>query len=911
MYRPRGTESSNLEDANPSWFAFDDDAFGLQDVPRSTTAPPNMEEARQLQMLLDSHASSATISAMINDIRLDEHYTSFYASYQERNKLPPPNLRGDMKNLMVDPFGNYLAQKLFERCLDAAPPIKLTKLLETVVKHALELCNDPYGNYVLQHALRRGGSDTVAASSVSASSGKMPPSLLVDARFGPQEHEPCFRSSFHFFVGGFLGCVPGLSAGCFPCFEVLYNFKKITVVPTGKEFVDIVLSRTQRQTPTVIHKGNSITRIRQFYMRKVKYTQQTYHDKMSTILTDFPKIDDIHPFYEDLLNVLYDKDHYKLALGQINTARNLVDKVSKEYVKLLKTIIVCGYPNVGKSSFLNKVSRANVDVQPYAFTTKSLYVGHTDYRYLRWQIIDTPGILDRPLEERNTIEMQSITALAHLYAVALYIVDVSEECGYTIAQQATLFHSLKPLFVNKPLVIACNKTDVRKLEDLSEEDRKTIDDMVSAAAATEAAGAEPTQDMKDGCFVSMSTLTDERVMDVKQLACEKLLTRRVAQKLNTRKANHMENRAYVAMPRNRDAVERVPMEHPALAGDGKQRKVTYPQKGARSINGAFDEPLYVSHDLEVQEWKGDIVPEIMDGKNIADFVDPEIDARLAQLEEEEEEAARRLEEMGDMEDDEDPMTAEQLETLNKIRVRKAKAIADHRANKATGRNRSDIPRTAAGARRASRPGRDEDAEDRGRKRKRSLSRVRAESMEGQEVEVKRQHSSRSRSRSRGASVHYEVQPGEGFKDKVQKMKAQIFADKAQRKRNKQARKGPIPKEDLNFHLRHVQAGDVSSKHRYCIKYNIEEEVVVRNPAYPRGPEFISKRAVAKGERFITRDALVDGKQRVACANALGVDVCLMMEMHDKRFDIHMEISGVDIGQPLMDIAHDDIPYVNA
>ena len=27
---------------------------------------------------------------------------------------------------------------------------------------------------------------------------------------------------------------------------------------------------------------------------------------------------------------------------------------------------------VGKSSFMNKVSRANVDVQPYAFTTKSL-----------------------------------------------------------------------------------------------------------------------------------------------------------------------------------------------------------------------------------------------------------------------------------------------------------------------------------------------------------------------------------------------------------------------------------------------------------------------------------------------------------------------------------------------------------
>mmetsp|Transcript_9140 Transcript_9140/g.55536 ORF Transcript_9140/g.55536 Transcript_9140/m.55536 type:complete len:158 (+) Transcript_9140:242-715(+) len=101
------------------------------------------------------------------------------------------------------------------------------------------------------------------------------------------------------------------------------------------------------------------------------------------------------------------------------------------------------------------------------------------------------------------------------------------------------------------------------------------------------------------------------------------------------------------------------------------------------------------------------------------------------------------------------------------------------------------------------------------------------------------------------------------------------------------------------------------KHKYCVKYNIDEEVVVKNPAHPHGPEFISKRALAKGERFISQDALVDGKQRVACANALGVNVCLMMEMHNKRFDIHMEISGVDIGQPLMDIAHEDIPFVNA
>lgn len=103
-----------------------------------------------------------------------------------------------------------------------------------------------------------------------------------------------------------------------------------------------------------------------------------------------------------------------------------------------RTLLICGYPNVGKSSFINKVTRADVDVQPYAFTTKSLFVGHLDYKYLRWQVIDTPGILDHPLEDMNTIEMQSITALAHLKSCVLYFMDLSEQCGYTVEAQVCL-----------------------------------------------------------------------------------------------------------------------------------------------------------------------------------------------------------------------------------------------------------------------------------------------------------------------------------------------------------------------------------------------------------------------------------------------------------------------------------------
>lgn len=76
--------------------------------------------------------------------------------------------------------------------------------------------------------------------------------------------------------------------------QEMYNFKKIQIVPEAKELVDIVLTRTQRKTPTVVHANYAIPRIRSFYMRKVKFAQQTFHDKLTQVLEDFPKVDVRH-----------------------------------------------------------------------------------------------------------------------------------------------------------------------------------------------------------------------------------------------------------------------------------------------------------------------------------------------------------------------------------------------------------------------------------------------------------------------------------------------------------------------------------------------------------------------------------------------------------------------------------------
>ncbi|GFR19587.1 nucleolar GTP-binding protein 1, partial [Trichonephila clavata] len=548
---------------------------------------------------------------------------------------------------------------------------------------------------------------------------------------------------------------------------------------------------------------------------------------------------DIHPFFADISNVLYDRDHYKIALGQLNTARHLIDNVAKEYCRLLKygdtlyrckllkkaalgrmativkrqneslkyleevrqhmsrlpsidpntrTILICGFPNVGKSSFINKITRAEVEVQSWAFTTKSLYVGHTDYKYLKWQVIDTPGILDHPIEDRNTIEMLAITALAHLRACVIFVLDTSEQCNYSVDEQVDLFNNIKPLFLNKPTMIAANKIDVIKLSELPEEKKKKIDNLVA-----------------DGYPIfEMSTLTGEGVIELKNEACERLLAHRVDIKLKGKKAAGVVNRLEVAQPQPRDDKQRLPFipekvfeKKQQMEADSKKRKLERELELELGADYILDlKKNYVIPDEE----KYDIIPELWEGHNIADFIDPEIKEKLDKLDKEEElrEAAGFYDE-SESEDDEEKRNISML--ARKIREKKKLMRMERDRTKSI--SKPILPRTA-------------------KKRLRSVSRLRGEFGElGVELDsddgahykdavvgrivrsVKRRRvDSEGRVRSSSKTPRDES----GVRDLKMKLKVKSLAKMSQRNRNLNARKGEGDRVILNMKPKHLNSG---------------------------------------------------------------------------------------------------------
>lgn len=284
----------------------------------------------------------------------------------------------------------------------------------------------------------------------------------------------------------------------------------IPTVLTADEILDKAFKRASK---TDLQGRTKLETVREVNIAKLKSSSDTIVSTMGKYVKAFPSIDRQSPFYAELINIAIGRDKLKKALGAIDWSRGSVARVSREGTReisrasnisridqvrrstygriasLVKqvdkelrllgkarntmrkfpvinpdepTIVIAGAPNVGKSQLVARISSAKPRVAVYPFTTQEIAVGEFTRRYLKYQVIDTPGLLDRNLSERNPIELRAILALKHLSDLIVFMFDPTETCGYSMAAQEHLLEELRKEFKLATFIEVENKSDLQK-----------------------------------------------------------------------------------------------------------------------------------------------------------------------------------------------------------------------------------------------------------------------------------------------------------------------------------------------------------------------------------------------------------------------------------------------------------------
>jgi Obg family GTPase CgtA len=132
-------------------------------------------------------------------------------------------------------------------------------------------------------------------------------------------------------------------------------------------------------------------------------------------------------------------------------------------LKLLADVGIIGLPNVGKSTFISKVSAAKPKIADYPFTTLVPHLGVVRYGNLETFVIaDIPGLI----KGAHAGMGMGTRFLRHIErtSVLLHILDISHELHSdawqdfeTVNRELTLF---SPSLKEKPQVVAINKIDL-------------------------------------------------------------------------------------------------------------------------------------------------------------------------------------------------------------------------------------------------------------------------------------------------------------------------------------------------------------------------------------------------------------------------------------------------------------------
>ena len=245
---------------------------------------------------------------------------------------------------------------------------------------------------------------------------------------------------------------------------------------------------------------------------RVTIAGDTLAESLFKVVDRYPSFDRLPPFTRELIDVIAGIDTLRHNLGALSFAIHTINSIKVEYIKNIRraktaqdastlrrecygryisilkqieknikvlnnmrerlknlpsinpdlyTIVIAGFPNVGKSSLLKSLTNSDPEINSYPFTTKGINVSSFEYNRKKIQVVDTPGLLDRELKDRNPIELQAISALKYLAKLILFVFDPTESCGYSMEQQMSLYNEISKEFVGVKIIKLLNKTDLK------------------------------------------------------------------------------------------------------------------------------------------------------------------------------------------------------------------------------------------------------------------------------------------------------------------------------------------------------------------------------------------------------------------------------------------------------------------
>ncbi len=297
-------------------------------------------------------------------------------------------------------------------------------------------------------------------------------------------------------------------------------------IPTILSSQEVLDKAFHKATKVTIEDKIAIHRARKTTMAKIDSIASSVDAVLQRVTKSFTAVGQLHPFYHEVLASQVDVDEVlhalhtvdwcrgqvkevcRKAVRQVDRTRNrefveskrrevygrvssLLDRISGELDLLattrailkslphidpaVPTAVVAGSPNVGKSALVARLSSAEPEVASYPFTTKAVTVGHFYHKRHAYQLVDTPGILDRPFEERNPIELRALAAIDHLTHVLIFLIDPSETCGTPVDEQEALLAGVQAHYTDAVIIVVETKADL---------ERREIEGRVSTSAET-------------------------------------------------------------------------------------------------------------------------------------------------------------------------------------------------------------------------------------------------------------------------------------------------------------------------------------------------------------------------------------------------------------------------------------------